>query len=217
MPALWSAAACRRFGFRPSPCEHRGFSCRDEPKRRQSRRTPHERERCGVVQRAALFAPPIRPLQTLPHRPAPATIDGGRDAPIRRTLGASRAREEDHGLRGVYSRPRGRQGQRRWFPEAHRRRSRACARFRKAQRARRWPGSAQRAARPRFLSWPDWQRYLLGSTAEDFPEAMHRHEATGRPLGARSFVQRLQALPGQTLLPRKRGPKPKAKQGGKRN
>jgi putative transposase len=65
--------------------------------------------------------------------------------------------------------------------------------------------------------WPDWQRYLLGSTGEDFPEAMHRHEATGRPLGARSFVEKLEALLGRTLLPRKRGPKPKAKQEAKRS
>ena len=49
---------------------------------------------------------PSARLQTLPHRPAPATIDGGRDAPICRTLGASPAREENHGLWGVYSRAR---------------------------------------------------------------------------------------------------------------
>jgi len=58
---------------------------------------------------------------------------------------------------------------------------------------------------------------LLGSTAEDFREAMHRHEATGRPLGARSFVEKLEAMLGRTLLPRKRGPKPKAKQEAKRS
>ena len=59
--------------------------------------------------------------------------------------------------------------------------------------------------------------HLLGSTAGDFPEAMHRHEATGRPLGARSFAEKLEAMLGRTLLPRKRGPKPKAKQGAERN
>ena len=59
--------------------------------------------------------------------------------------------------------------------------------------------------------------HLLGATAEDFPEAMHRHEATGRPPGGRSFVQKLEALLGRTLLPRKPGPKPKAKQEAKRN
>ena len=58
---------------------------------------------------------------------------------------------------------------------------------------------------------------LQGSTATDFPEAMHRHEVTSRPLGGRSFVQRLEALPGQTLLPRKPGPKPKAKQEARPN
>jgi hypothetical protein len=34
---------------------------------------------------------------------------------------------------------------------------------------------------------------------------------------ARSFVEKLEALPGRTLLPRKRSPKPKAKQDAKRN
>ena len=58
---------------------------------------------------------------------------------------------------------------------------------------------------------------LLGSTTAAFSKAMHGHEATGRPLGGRSFVQELQALPGRTLLPRKPGPKPNAKQEAKRN
>jgi len=59
--------------------------------------------------------------------------------------------------------------------------------------------------------------HLLGFTAADFPEAMHRHEVTGRPPGGRSFVQKLEALPRRTLLPRKPGAKPKAKQQAKRN
>ena len=46
---------------------------------------------------------------------------------------------------------------------------------------------------------------------------MHRHEVTGQPPGGRSFVQKLEALAGRTLLPRKPAPKPKAKQEGKRN
>ena len=44
---------------------------------------------------------------------------------------------------------------------------------------------------------------------------MRRHEATGRPLGSQGFVERLQALLGRTLLPQKRGGKPKRKR--KRN
>jgi len=46
---------------------------------------------------------------------------------------------------------------------------------------------------------------------------MHRHEATGRALGGRAFVEKLEALPGGTLLPRKRGPKPKAKRKAERD
>ncbi|MGB2820523.1 MAG: hypothetical protein WBF17_06045, partial [Phycisphaerae bacterium] len=39
--------------------------------------------------------------------------------------------------------------------------------------------------------------------------------ATGRPLGSRAFVEKRQALLGRTLLPQKRGAKPKRKR--KRN
>ncbi len=46
---------------------------------------------------------------------------------------------------------------------------------------------------------------------------MYRHEATARPLGSRAFVEKLQALLGRTLLPQKRGPKPKDKKKAKRN
>jgi hypothetical protein len=53
--------------------------------------------------------------------------------------------------------------------------------------------------------WRGGESYLLGSTGEDLPEAMRRHEATGRPLGSRPFLKKLEALPGRTLLPRKRG------------
>ena len=62
-----------------------------------------------------------------------------------------------------------------------------------------------------LVHWPDWETYLLGSSAEDLPAAMHRHEATGRPLGSRWLVEKLQAFLGRTLLPQKRGPKPKGK------
>jgi len=39
----------------------------------------------------------------------------------------------------------------------------------------------------------------------------------GRPLGSRAFVEKLQALLGRTLLPPKRGPKPKDKHEPKRD
>jgi hypothetical protein len=48
------------------------------------------------------------------------------------------------------------------------------------------------------------------------PEAWHPiwrlwNQATGRPLGDKAFVQKLESLLGRTLLPAKRGPKPKPK------
>jgi len=57
--------------------------------------------------------------------------------------------------------------------------------------------------------WADWENYLLGSSAEELPAKMHLHEARGRPLGSRAFVEKLQALLARTLLPQKRGPKAK--------
>jgi len=82
----------------------------------------------------------------------------------------------------------------------------------------RWPSRVSQPMCGRVLEhWPDWQTYLLGSSAEDLPAAMHRHEATGRPLGSRRFVEKLQALPGRPLLPQKRGPEPKGKKSGKQD
>jgi len=46
---------------------------------------------------------------------------------------------------------------------------------------------------------------------------MRRREATARPLGSRSFVEEVEALLRPTLLPRKRGPKPKAKRKAERD
>ena len=68
------------------------------------------------------------------------------------------------------------------------------------------------AMRGRVLEhWPDWRTYLLGSSAAELPGRMHLHEATGRPLGSRGFVERIEALLGRALLPQKRGPKPKTR------
>ena len=69
--------------------------------------------------------------------------------------------------------------------------------------------------------WGDWRTYLLGSSAEidaeDLPAKLHRHETTGRALGSRPFVEKLQDLLGRPLLPKKRGPKPKAKKRARDN
>ena len=62
---------------------------------------------------------------------------------------------------------------------------------------------------PTFFGPEECRAYLLGSDGSDVAGVMRRHEATGRPLGDRAFVQGLSALLGRDLLPQKPGPKPK--------
>jgi len=63
----------------------------------------------------------------------------------------------------------------------------------------------------------DWSDWLIDGLREDEIEDLRRHTRTGRPLEDPSFVERLEALVGRVLRPRKRGPKPKKqkKQGKK--
>jgi hypothetical protein len=42
-------------------------------------------------------------------------------------------------------------------------------------------------------------------------EQLRGHERAGRPLRDKTFVQQLERMLGRALLPKKRGPKPKAK------
>jgi hypothetical protein len=56
--------------------------------------------------------------------------------------------------------------------------------------------------------WRDWRMYLRGASAEGLSVKVHRHEAVGRPLGSRAFVEEFQALLGRAVLPQKRGAKP---------
>ena len=62
-------------------------------------------------------------------------------------------------------------------------------------------------------SIPDFGR----GNAEALPPELHRHEATGSPLGSRPFVEKLHKHLGRTLLPQKRGPRPKAKNKSRRS
>jgi putative transposase len=52
-----------------------------------------------------------------------------------------------------------------------------------------------------------WGEYLMQNDGRDVAPAMRRHESTGRPLGDKSFVERVSTLLGRDLLPKKRGPK----------
>lgn len=51
--------------------------------------------------------------------------------------------------------------------------------------------------------------YLAERAEPDLGQRRRHHQNTGRPLGERSFVERLGALLGRDLLRKKPGPKPK--------
>ena len=54
---------------------------------------------------------------------------------------------------------------------------------------------------------PDWRGFLAGGLDEEPAEAMRRHERTGRPLGAASFVKRLEKKLRRPLVKGKPGPR----------
>ena len=54
-----------------------------------------------------------------------------------------------------------------------------------------------------------WQEYMRQEDEDGLAIAMRRHENTGRPLADSSFVKRVGALLGRSLLPEKPGPKRK--------
>ncbi len=54
-----------------------------------------------------------------------------------------------------------------------------------------------------------WGEYLMQNDGRDVAVAMRQHESTGRPMGDRSFVERMSNLLGRDLLPKKPGPKRK--------
>ncbi|MFP4054696.1 MAG: transposase [Phycisphaerae bacterium] len=54
-----------------------------------------------------------------------------------------------------------------------------------------------------------WREYLQAEDDAGLADLLGRHENTGRPLGERSFVQRVGRLLGRNLAPKKPGPKRK--------
>jgi putative transposase len=58
-----------------------------------------------------------------------------------------------------------------------------------------------------------WREYLMQEEGRDgrLGEEFRRHERTGRPLGGKDFLGRLEDLLGRVLRPQKRGRKPKEK------
>ena len=55
----------------------------------------------------------------------------------------------------------------------------------------------------------DWRRDLQGTDDDELARSLRRHEATGRPLGDETFLERLEGVLGRALRPKKRGPKPR--------
>ena len=83
-----------------------------------------------------------------------------------------------------------------------------------------WPWSSARAhlagrddalvqVAPLLRRIPDWARFLAGGMVEDEIEQIRKHSRTGRPLGPKRFVERLERRLGRPLLPRKPDRKPK--------
>jgi len=69
--------------------------------------------------------------------------------------------------------------------------------------------------RPLLDRFGDWRRFL-GRGLTEYEEALLRlHGRTGRPLGAPSFVERLERALGRALKPRGPGRKPKSARGSR--
>lgn len=55
----------------------------------------------------------------------------------------------------------------------------------------------------------DWAGFLAGGVDEDTAETLRACERTGRPAGDRGFLERIENLTGRSVVPKKRGRKPK--------
>jgi len=60
-------------------------------------------------------------------------------------------------------------------------------------------------ARPLLEMIGDWSRFLSSAVAAEEQESLRRHERTGRPLGSKRFVSKLERLLDRPLHPRKAG------------
>lgn len=59
---------------------------------------------------------------------------------------------------------------------------------------------------PSSLSKPAaWREFLTEGIADDVAEAIRQHETTGRPLGGKMFVERLEEMSGRVLAMRRPG------------
>ncbi|KUK52129.1 MAG: Transposase [Desulfotomaculum sp. 46_296] len=62
---------------------------------------------------------------------------------------------------------------------------------------------------PLLEMFGDWREYLTRDIPEEDVHVLLRHERTGRPLGDETFLVGLEEALGQSLQPRKRGPRRK--------
>ena len=60
-------------------------------------------------------------------------------------------------------------------------------------------------ASPLLAMIPDWSSFLGSAIDPEQQEVLRRHERTGRPLGSKRFVGKLERLLGRSLHPRKGG------------
>lgn len=65
--------------------------------------------------------------------------------------------------------------------------------------------------RPMLERVADWRAYLAASTKRDDTELIRKHNRTGRPLGTAEFIHKIENLTGESLAPKRPGPKPKNK------
>jgi len=65
-------------------------------------------------------------------------------------------------------------------------------------------------AYPMLSGVGDWPGYLAGTDgAMEAEELIKGHSRTGRPLGCRALVSKLELLTGMSLVPKKPGPAPR--------
>ena len=60
---------------------------------------------------------------------------------------------------------------------------------------------------PLRKTFGDWREFLRSGLTDEELESHRRHERSGRPLGGKRFVSRIERLVGRVLRPLKRGPK----------
>lgn len=89
------------------------------------------------------------------------------------------------------------------------------------KRPEQWPWSSAKAhlarkddalvqVAPLLRSVPNWREFLGEPDPANLAGQLHRHETTGRPLGSKATVARLEKKLGRPLAPRRAGRKPKA-------